>query len=147
MLVLRCNVTSGNHVSYTWLLDDRPIPASSVFHHAHKELFIYRTMPKHSGNYSCVATNQFNTEVYTAASPEVLIKVKELVSSPDISYTVLKENSLNYSALVTCKSNRGTRPITFSLRATLVANRTVDDDQHATFTVPLVLNRHLGWLQ
>jgi len=43
MLVLHCNVTSGNHVSYTWLLDDRPLPASSVFHHAHKELFIYRS--------------------------------------------------------------------------------------------------------
>ncbi|KAK0144051.1 hypothetical protein N1851_017616 [Merluccius polli] len=62
----------------------------------------------------------------------------EYVSSPDISYTVLKTDSQNYSALVTCKSSRGTLPITFSLYngETPVANETVET-QHAAFVVPL----------
>ncbi|CAL8330403.1 unnamed protein product [Lota lota] len=149
ILVLRCNVTSGNHISYSWLLDDQPLPASA-FHHAHQELFISRTRPEHSGNYACVATNQLNdTKVYTAASPEVLITIKEFVSNPDISYAINKENSQNYSAWVTCKSSRGTLPITFSLynRATLVVNEKTVEKHYATFTIPLVLNHHLGWLQ
>ncbi|KAK0144048.1 Fc receptor-like protein 5 [Merluccius polli] len=137
-LVLHCNVKSGTDVSYSWLLDNQPLPAIA-FHHAHQELHINRTTPKHSGSYSCVATNRFNaTKIYTVASPEVVITVKEYVSSPDVSYTVLKTDSQNYSALVTCKSSRGTLPITFSLYngETPVANETVET-QHAAFVVPL----------
>ncbi|KAJ3614748.1 hypothetical protein NHX12_018318 [Muraenolepis orangiensis] len=144
MLSLRCNVASGNHISFSWLLGDQPLPAS------HKEqLFINRTTTHHSGRYSCVARNQLNdTEGSSAASPGLLITVREFVSSPDISYTVLKQNSQNYFASVTCRSSRGTPPITFSVynRTTLIAKVT-SQGQHATFSLPLVLNRHLGWLQ
>lgn len=72
----------------------------------------------------------------------------ELVSIPDISFTVLKEDYHYYSAAVACQSTKGTPPVTFSLynRADMVASMTVDD-RNATFKVPLVLDRHLGWLQ
>ena len=67
---------------------------------------------------------------------------------PDISFTVLKEDSHNYSAIVTCQSTRGTPPVTFSLynRDELVDNVTVEE-RNATFKTPLVLGQHLGWLQ
>lgn len=72
----------------------------------------------------------------------------ERVSIPDISFTVLKEDRHFYSAVVACQSTKGTPPVTFSLynRTELVASMTVDD-RNATFKVPLVLDRHLGWLQ
>lgn len=72
----------------------------------------------------------------------------DLVSRPDISFTVLKEDSHNYSAMVTCESTKGTPPVTFSLynRTELVANMTAKD-RNATFKVPLVLGKHMGDLQ
>lgn len=71
----------------------------------------------------------------------------ERVSIPDISFTVLKEDSHNFSAMVTCRATEGTPPVTFSVYNTteLVANVTVEE-RNATFKVPLVLGRDLGWL-
>lgn len=71
-----------------------------------------------------------------------------MVSNPDISFAVLKEDSHNYSAMVACQSTNGTPPVTFSLynSTELVTNMTVED-RNATFKVPLVLGQHLGWLQ
>lgn len=71
-----------------------------------------------------------------------------MVSDPDISFTVLKEDSRKYSAVVTCQSIKGSPPVTFSLynSTDLVANVTVEE-RNATFKVPLVLGQHLGHLQ
>ncbi|XP_070710795.1 Fc receptor-like protein 5 isoform X2 [Pempheris klunzingeri] len=147
-LELFCELTAGNEVSYKWLLNGRPV--SSPFHYvADDHLFIYSTTSEDSGSYMCVATNHFNnTEFFTSNSSEVVISVKDVVSKPDISFTVLKEDSNNYSAVVTCESTKGTLPVNFSLynRDELVASVTVED-RNATFKIPLVLGRHLGWLQ
>lgn len=72
----------------------------------------------------------------------------EVVSNPDISFTVLKEDTAKYSAIVTCQSTKGTLPVTFSLynQTTLLANQTVYE-RNATFKVPLVLGEHMGQLQ
>ena len=72
----------------------------------------------------------------------------DLVSAPDISFTVLKEDSYNYSAVVTCESAIGTRPVTFSLYngTELVANMT-SDNRRAVFKLPLVLDQYSGELQ
>lgn len=71
--------------------------------------------------------------------------LSDLVSAPDISFTVLKEEPHNYFAMVRCESTRGALPITFSLYggADQVTNVTVDE-RHAEFKLPLVFNRHLG---
>ncbi len=138
-------------------------------------LVALRTTLKDSGSYMCVATNRFNQTVFTSNSSEVVITVKgwlssvvnklwhgffehnnillhpvpsDVVSDPDISFTVLKEDIRKYSAVVTCQSIKGTPPVTFSLynRTELVANATVEG-RNATFMVPLVLGKHLGHLQ
>lgn len=144
-LDLHCTLTAGNHVSYTWLLNGRPVSQPSH----HDQLLVYRTTSKDSGSYMCIAMNQFNnTDVFTSNSSEVVITVKDVVSNPDISFTVLKEDFHNYSAVVTCESAKGTPPVTFSLynRTELVANMTVEE-RTAIFKLPLVLDQHLGWLQ
>lgn len=73
------------------------------------------------------------------------------MSNPDISFTVLKEDTNNYYAIVTCQSTKGTLPVTFSLHKqetleTLGANQTVNE-RKATFKVPLVLGEHMGHLR
>uniref|UniRef100_UPI003AACD335 Fc receptor-like protein 3 n=1 Tax=Centroberyx gerrardi TaxID=166262 RepID=UPI003AACD335 len=150
-LELRCDVAAGTHVSYSWLVNGRPVSPSPLRNAAQNQLFIYRTTPQDSGSYMCVATNQLNvTQVFTSNSSEVLITVtvKESVSNPDISFTVLKEATQDYYALVTCRSTRGTPPITFSLynRTEFVTNKTVEE-RNTAFMIPVVLGRHLGWLQ
>ncbi|XP_044202068.1 platelet endothelial cell adhesion molecule [Thunnus albacares] len=148
-LKLRCELKTGNHVSYKWLLNDRPVARSPHHYVADNRLSINRTTSADSGSYICVAVNQYNqTEVYSSTSPMVVITVKDVVSDPDISFTVLKEDSHHYSAVVTCQSTRGTLPVTFSLYngTGLVANVTVEE-RKATFKTPLVLGQHLGWLQ
>ncbi|XP_068448351.1 Fc receptor-like protein 5 [Clinocottus analis] len=148
-LELHCDVIAGNHVSYKWLLNSQLVSQSPRHYAADGKLLINRTTSKDSGSYICVATNHFNqTDTFTSNSSEVMITVKDLVSIPDISFIVLKEDTQNYSAEVTCQSTKGTPPVTFSLynRTELVANITIEE-RIAAFKVPLVLGQHLGCLQ
>ncbi|KAK1885745.1 Transmembrane channel-like protein 7 [Dissostichus eleginoides] len=148
-LELYCKPSAGNHVSYTWLLNGLLVSPSRLRYVVDDHLLIYRTTSEDSGSYMCIATNHFNeTDVFSSNSSEVVITVKDLVSIPDISFTVLKEDSHNYSAVVACQTAKGSPPVTFSLynRTELVANTTVDD-RNATFKLPLVLDRPMGWLQ
>ncbi|XP_041696850.2 LOW QUALITY PROTEIN: Fc receptor-like protein 5 [Coregonus clupeaformis] len=148
-LSLRCNITKGNHVSYHWLVDGKPLPLSPLHYQAQEQLFFYRMIPQDSGVYTCVATNQLNlTNVYSSRSIAQVIKVKELVSEPDLFFSVLKEGDGTYFALVTCQSLKGTPPITFSLynRSEFVTTETVDE-RFAMFTIPVVLDLHMGFLQ
>ncbi|XP_040893284.1 Fc receptor-like protein 5 isoform X2 [Toxotes jaculatrix] len=134
-LELLCNLAAGNHVSYKWLLNGRLISPSPVHH---KHLLISRATSEDSGSYTCMASNVFSS----ANSSEVVITVKDVVSAPEISFSVLKEDSHNYSAVVTCQSTKGTPPVTFSLYigGALVGNVT-SEDRSATFKVPVVLGQ------
>ncbi|XP_056137067.1 Fc receptor-like protein 5 [Lampris incognitus] len=149
-LELRCGVTHGTHVTYRWSVNGQPVTPSLFPLQADDKLFIInRTTPQDSGQYICVAINQFNeTMVYIAHSEALLIMVKEVVSNPDISFTVLKRDSQNVSAVVNCQSARGTPPITFLLynSTELVSSMTVEE-QDANFTVPVVLDQHMGCFQ
>uniref|UniRef100_A0A8K9Y0V3 Si:dkey-93h22.7 n=1 Tax=Oncorhynchus mykiss TaxID=8022 RepID=A0A8K9Y0V3_ONCMY len=147
-LSLRCNIAKGNHVSYQWLVDGNPLPLSPLHNQTQEQLFIYRYCID-SGEYTCVATNQLNiTKVYSSRSTAKVIKVKELVSEPDLLFLVLKERGGTYFALVTCQSLNGTPPITFSLysRSEFISTETVDE-RFATFSIPVVLDLHMGFLQ
>ncbi|XP_045565098.1 uncharacterized protein isoform X4 [Salmo salar] len=75
-------------------------------------------------------------------------KVRELVSELDLLFLVLKERDGTYFALVTCQSLKGTPPITFSLysRSEFISTETVDE-RFATFSIPVVLDLHMGFLQ
>ncbi|XP_054636451.1 Fc receptor-like protein 5 isoform X2 [Dunckerocampus dactyliophorus] len=148
-LKLRCKLTAGNHVSYKWLENGQPVSQSPRHCVVDDLLFINRTSSADSGSYMCMATNHYKTtRVFTSNSSEVVITVKDVVSNPEISFSVLKKDPHNYFAVVTCQSTRGTPPVTFSLynRTELAFSMTVDE-RKATFKIPLVLERHLGWLQ
>lgn len=95
----------------------------------------------------CAAENSYNYTIFQSNSSAVHITVKDVVSSPSLSLTVQKEDG-NYFALVSCHSQRGTPPVTFTLynMDELIGNKT-EEDRNTTFTVPIVLGKHLGWLQ
>nr|XP_057939281.1 hemicentin-2 isoform X2 [Doryrhamphus excisus] len=147
-LKLRCQLTAGNHVSYKWLQDGQPVSQSPLHYAVEDQLLLYRTSTADSGSYTCMATNRYKTTPFTSNSSAVVITVKDVVSNPDISFSVLKEDPHNYFALVTCQSTKGTPNVTFSLynRTQLAGNMTVEE-RKATFKIPLVLERHLGWFQ
>ncbi|XP_061684876.1 platelet endothelial cell adhesion molecule isoform X2 [Syngnathoides biaculeatus] len=148
-LELRCTLTAGNHVSYKWLVNGRPVSQSQLHDVTNDQLFIYRITSADTGSYMCIATNHYNTtRVFTSNSSDVEITVKETVSKPDISFNVSKEDFHKYFAVVTCQSTRGTLPIAFSLhnRTELAFSMTVNE-RKAIFKVPLVLDKHLGWLR
>ncbi|XP_054459613.1 Fc receptor-like protein 5 isoform X2 [Anoplopoma fimbria] len=152
-LELHCQLTAGNHVSYKWLLNGQLVPQSPRHYAANGNLFVYSTTSQDSGSYMCVATNHFNkTNIFTSNSSDV-ITVKDLVSIPNISLTVIKvtsplTDSDNYSAEVTCQSSKGTPPIIFSLyNGTELFANVRAEERTTTFKVPLVLGQHLGWLQ
>lgn len=70
------------------------------------------------------------------------------MSNLDISFKVVKEASQNYSAVVTCQSDKGTPPVTFALyNWTELVTSITSEDRKATFKVPLILGMHMGWLQ
>ncbi|XP_028316489.1 uncharacterized protein LOC114471772 isoform X2 [Gouania willdenowi] len=148
-LKLDCKISAGNHVTYLWMHNGRPISQSPFSYVRDEHFWIFRTTSEHSGRYMCVATNAFNNkQVFTSNSSEVVITVKDLISDLEISFDVLKEDSQNYSALVTCHITRGSPPITFSLHNTkeLVANVTTGN-RSALFRVPVVLGQHTDWFQ
>ncbi|KAM9819786.1 platelet endothelial cell adhesion molecule isoform 1-T1 [Syngnathus typhle] len=144
-LELRCTLTAGNYVSYKWLVNGQPVLQSPRHNVANDQLIINRTTSANSGLYMCVATNSYNTtRGFTSNSSEVEITVKDVVSNPDISFNVMKKESNDYFAVVTCQSTRGTLPITFSLyNKTELAFSMTAEERKVKFKVPLVLDRHL----
>uniref|UniRef100_A0A1A7WDQ1 Ig-like domain-containing protein n=1 Tax=Iconisemion striatum TaxID=60296 RepID=A0A1A7WDQ1_9TELE len=148
-LELNCTVKAGNHLSFEWRRNGQLV-SPSLFHRIKDgRLLIYRATSKDSGAYRCEVTNRFNeTKDFSSNSSEVVITVKDVVSEASILVSVLKEEDQNYSAVISCQTDRGHLPITFSLYRTtgLISNVTAVQ-RHATFKVPLVLERHMGWLQ
>lgn len=71
-----------------------------------------------------------------------------MVSNPEISFEVIKEDSHSYSAAVTCRSAKGTPPVTFSLyNTTQLLTNTTTEDREATLKLPLVLGVDTDRLQ
>ncbi|XP_072318955.1 Fc receptor-like protein 5 [Eucyclogobius newberryi] len=146
-LELQCQLAKGNYVTYKWFLDGQNIAETQHRYFDDKHLKVFRTTSKDSGSYVCVAQNAYNETIYLANSSAVDITIKDVASTPSISFTVLKKD-LNYSALVSCHSLKGTPPITFTLYNLdeLIGNVTVED-RNTKFNVPIELGRPLGWLQ
>ncbi|XP_023189067.1 hemicentin-1-like [Xiphophorus maculatus] len=146
---LQCKIKSGNHVSYNWFLNGRLVSPSPVRWIGDNRLIITRVSSKDGGSYMCQAKNVFNeTRWFASNSSDLVIAVKDLVSTPRISFTVVKEDDGNYSASITCQSERGDPPISFSLYMgmELMVRKNVSE-RHATFSLPVVLDQHSGWLQ
>ncbi|CAL9700659.1 unnamed protein product [Knipowitschia caucasica] len=146
-LELQCELDKGSYVTYYWFLDEHDITETQHRKVYENRLRIIRTTSRDSGSYMCIAQNSYNDTIFSSNPSTVNITIIDIVSAPNISFTVLKENQ-NYSALVSCSSLRGTPPIMFTLynMDELMGNVTVQDRQ-ATIKVPIVLRKHLGWLQ
>ncbi|XP_014842062.1 PREDICTED: uncharacterized protein LOC106917540 [Poecilia mexicana] len=148
-LELQCKVQSGNHVSYNWFLNGHLVSPSRRRWIGDNRLIVTRASSEDGGAYMCQAKNVFNeTTWFTSNSSDLVITVKDLVSTPDISFTVVKGGNGSYSASITCQAERGDPPISFSLymgeKLMLTESFT---ERHATFTLPVVMDQHSGWLQ
>lgn len=145
-LELHCELEKGTYVTYTWFLNEQQISATRYRQFSENILRVITTS-KDSGSYLCIAENSYNGSIYQANSSAVHITVKDVVSAPSVSFTVQKEGR-NYSALVSCSSQRGTPPVSFSLyNGDELIGNTTEEDRSATFTVPIVLGKRLGEFQ
>ncbi|KAK7930244.1 hypothetical protein WMY93_006639 [Mugilogobius chulae] len=89
-LELQCKLEKGSYVTYEWFLDGQKITQTQYRYLDDKRLMVFRTTSKDSGSYMCAAQNSFNETIYRVNSSAVLITTKDVVSTPDISFTVLK---------------------------------------------------------
>ncbi|XP_035494336.1 putative pregnancy-specific beta-1-glycoprotein 7 isoform X2 [Scophthalmus maximus] len=123
-IVLKCNVTKGSHLSYTWFFNRKEVISltSPPFHLTGNELVMAEVTPEHAGHYSCMAWSMVHDTRRFSGSTEVKVKVKgtnqqnykAYVSKPKISFSIFKEGD-GYRGNVTCWSSRGSPPVNFSL--------------------------------
>ncbi|XP_052384025.1 Fc receptor-like protein 5 isoform X3 [Oncorhynchus keta] len=120
-LTLTCDVTKGSHLSYTWFYNRQEVTSSPtspltplLLWPVGNTLVVERVTAKHAGNYSCIAGTRMQTNSRFSSSREVTVRVKAYLSVPQISFTISKEGS-SYRGNVTCRSSRGTPPVTFYL--------------------------------
>ncbi|XP_015211456.2 Fc receptor-like protein 5 isoform X2 [Lepisosteus oculatus] len=145
-LTLRCEVLKGNHLSYEWYFNTSKVSSSAAHRLVNNMMVIDRVSVQQAGIYSCIAKNQVsNSSQFTSASTNLKVIVKVLVSKPEISYAIIKEDS-TYWANIMCKSIRGTPPVTFTLCSDANSSfpNVTTDTLNATFSVPVALNQHVG---
>ncbi|XP_067287771.1 Fc receptor-like protein 5 isoform X2 [Pseudorasbora parva] len=141
-LTLQCTKSKGTYVSYDWLHDGKPVEAP--YDRTDGTLIIQRLSVRKTGHYMCVASNHFNDTTFNA-SDVTSVRVKEYVSKPELSLDVVKLEDAAFEAIITCRSEKGTPLITFSL-----LNNTEDiagetsDRTSALFHVPIKLNHDMG---
>ncbi|XP_062412149.1 Fc receptor-like protein 3 isoform X1 [Sardina pilchardus] len=140
-LRLVCNITKGSHVSYKWFFNGKPLGDATP----PNTLTIHNTTVNDSGGYVCIGSSTVNNISVNLSNSSKTITIKEIVSVPSVSFTVVKESSGNFSARITCRSFRGTPPITFTL---LNNSQKIGDNitKHLslTFIVPIYLDQHMG---
>lgn len=72
----------------------------------------------------------------------------ELLSTPDISYTVVKMGEHNYIADITCRCARGDPPITFSLyMGDELIHKTTSSERQSTISIRVEMDQQSGWLR
>ncbi|MCJ8737481.1 hypothetical protein PDJAM_G00024470 [Pangasius djambal] len=141
-LTLQCNITKGTSVLYDWLLNGVHLLNDS----SNNQITIPRLSSQNSGVYVCLAKNSLNeTHDYTSKSERRSVHVKEYLSTPEISYEVVKHAKGNFSAYVKCQVAKGSPSINYTL---FINNHDVhvvsSEDQHALFPVPIVLDQDMG---
>ncbi|XP_048028264.1 basement membrane proteoglycan isoform X1 [Megalobrama amblycephala] len=143
-LTLQCKKTKGTYVSYNWLLGERPV--EMAYDRTNDTLIIHRLSARNTGHYMCVASNRFNdTTTFNSSSDLLSVQVKEYVSKPEISVEVEKLKDGGFKAVISCRSEKGTPLITFSLLNNTDIITTETSDKTSTFfSVPLELNRYMG---
>ncbi|XP_064857249.1 Fc receptor-like protein 5 isoform X3 [Oncorhynchus nerka] len=151
-LTLTCDVTKGSHLSYTWFYNRQEVTSSPtspltplLLWPVGNTLVVERVTAKHAGNYSCIAGTRMQTNSRFSSSREVTVRVKAYLSVPQISFTISKEGS-SYRSNVTCRSSRGTPPVTFYLFLDdkEVGSDVATESLVAWFPVAMVPGRDMG---
>ncbi|XP_023672740.2 platelet endothelial cell adhesion molecule [Paramormyrops kingsleyae] len=137
-LTLHCKVHGGGGISYMWLLDGVELEVTS------NPLHIRGLTQRDAGSYACVAISKMEQEV-TKKSNNVTVTVREMLSTPQITFTVRKGED-QYFADITCSSDRGSLPANFSLRtynetSEEVLTRSAGPFLDASFSVLVSLGR------
>ncbi|XP_062869180.1 uncharacterized protein si:dkey-93h22.7 isoform X2 [Trichomycterus rosablanca] len=145
-LCLQCNVSKGTYVKCNWHLNDKVVQP----HHDNRScrLNIQRLSTGDSGKYICVASNQFNNSFFYNSTDEIEVHVKEYVSKPEISYTVVKTGEGKLSTYVKCQTTKGSRPIKFKLFLNNeYVTEEVSERLNVTFVIPIALEQVMGTVQ
>nr|XP_009304605.1 Fc receptor-like protein 5 isoform X1 [Danio rerio] len=142
-LTLQCKKAQGTYVSYDWFLNDKPVQMQ--YDRNNDTLIIHRLSARHTGDYTCVASNQFNDTIYNSSSEAVTVNVKEYLTKPEILFDVVKIEDCNYKAMITCRSERGTPQNTFTLlNHTQIITNVTTQNTSAVFSVPIQMNIDMG---
>ncbi|CAL1601911.1 unnamed protein product [Knipowitschia caucasica] len=145
-LVLHCNVSRGSHLSYSWFFNRRELsPASPLYRTRGESLVMERVQPEHAGQYSCMAWSSVLDMKRYSSSTAVQLTVKELVTQPQLSFSVSKDAAGGFVGNVSCSVSRGTPPInfTFLLERREEAAVTVMS-RSASFLFPVVQRLEMG---
>ncbi|XP_067288271.1 Fc receptor-like protein 5 isoform X2 [Pseudorasbora parva] len=114
-LALRCLVRKGTHLSFTWYHDKQEVNASSdLYRLSGDALTVNAASERHSGTYSCTAQNQMEVNPRFSSSRNLFVTVKKHISTPKLSFTVFSNGS-SLMANISCRSARGSPPVTFIL--------------------------------
>uniref|UniRef100_A0A9J8AKS4 Si:dkey-93h22.7 n=1 Tax=Cyprinus carpio carpio TaxID=630221 RepID=A0A9J8AKS4_CYPCA len=146
-LTLQCKKTKGTYVSYDWFWNDTPV--QMPYDKNNDTLTIHSVSAQNTGDYMCVASNQYNdTTTFNTSSNAVTVNVKEYVSKPKISFDVAKNEDGGFTAIITCQSTKGT-PLKFFtlLNYTEVLTTESTDRTSVLFSMPIELNRYMGQMR
>ncbi|KAK7127320.1 hypothetical protein R3I93_020030 [Phoxinus phoxinus] len=106
-LTLRCEKSKGTYVSYEWLWNERPYGTTD------DTLIIHRLSALNSGDYMCVASNQFNdTTTFNSSSAVISVKVKESVGGA-VTVTPVTHTGRDFQVVglvLRCAVERGSFP-------------------------------------
>ncbi|XP_072516455.1 Fc receptor-like protein 5 isoform X2 [Salminus brasiliensis] len=145
---LHCQVKKGTHLAYVWYHNKQELNPPSAFHHlSGNTLTVDRAGEGHAGYYTCMANNKMGNNSRYSSSTEVTVVVKKYLSAPRLSFTLYHHGS-GYHANVSCRSARGSPPVTFQL---LLDGKEVPVQQtgllEAWFSLPVSVGLDMGTVQ
>ncbi|XP_028829855.1 hemicentin-1 isoform X2 [Denticeps clupeoides] len=145
---LRCEVEKGSHLSYTWYHNRQKVSvASAMYNISENMLTVKRATEHHGGSYFCMACNQVGNITRLSNSNEEHVVIKTYLTTPQLSYSVYKENS-SYHANMSCHVSQGSTPVTFRLLLNgQEAAVRVSDSLAVWFSVPVFLEMDMGTAQ
>ncbi|XP_023189068.1 Fc receptor-like protein 5 isoform X1 [Xiphophorus maculatus] len=145
-IVMSCDAERGSDLKYTWHRNRKEVTSSTAgFVIAENKLVMEEVTVDQEGSYSCVAWSVVRDISRYSTSAEVKVTVKVKISKPEISISVFKDGE-DYHGNVTCRSSRGSPPVSFSLLLDdrEVRSATAAESLAAWFDVPVVIGLNMG---
>ncbi|XP_026885279.1 Fc receptor-like protein 5 isoform X1 [Electrophorus electricus] len=145
---LRCHVRRGTLPTYVWYHNKQLVATSTPLHRlSGSTLTVEQASERHAGTYSCEAQNYIKDHTRHSSSRDITIVVKKYLSAPRLSFRLYHDDS-GYRANISCRSERGTPPVTFQL---LLDGKHMEAKQvyllEAFFTLPVTVGLDMGVLR